>query len=187
MRLLQILSLLFLPAAVAQADCGRLSKSDTYEKLNQILECLELKISEVQKNEVTVRSPEEKDRVAPEKSIAGKEVEDNNIVPEANLITMGQRVRGKIAKPEDRDFYKFRTSDQTEKFRVILRKLSASGFWATVSIFDEFEQQLNQTYKRYDTPVSMLVESKPNSFYFVSVKSGAGDKGEYELVVRGEK
>ncbi len=184
MRLLQILSLVILPVSVAQAECGRLSKTDTYEKLNQILDCLELKMSEVQKNVVILMSPEGKDRVAPEKSIAGKEVEDNDIVPDANLITLGQRVRGKIAKPEDRDFYKFRTATQTEKFRVILRKLSSSGFGAIVSVYNEVEEHLADKTTWGDTPVSVLVESKPDSLYYLSVK-GDG-RGEYELVVREE-
>lgn len=185
MRLSQILLLVLLPAAVAQADCGRLSSTDTYEKPNQILECLESKISVLQNNVTNRPPPIGNDPV--KQSIGSEEVENNNLFPEANLILLGQRVRGKIAKPEDRDFYKFRTASQTDKFRVILRKLSASGFWAIVTIYNVVEEPLAGDGKEHDTPVSMLVESKPDAFYYVSVKSGAQQLGDYEPVVREEQ
>ena len=187
MRLLHLLFLFVLPAAAAEPDCGRLAENDTYSKLNEILECLESKISELQKKAAILGDTNLKGSSIEEHSMTGEEVENNNQVTGANLIELGQRVRGTLAKPDDRDFYKFRTSSKTDKFRVIVRKLSASGFWADVNIFDEAETLVSDSYARWDAPVSMQVESRPNSFYFVSIKSRTGDRGDYELEVREER
>lgn len=185
MRLLRILLLVISPTAAAETDCGRLSAGDTYEKLNQILECLESKISDMQKK-VTIQSTSTaNDSVSSEQSIGSKEVESNDLITESNLVTMGQRVHGKVAGDEDRDFYKFRTSSQTEKVRVILRKLSKKGFSADLTIYDEVEDREGIRHASGDTPVTISFESKPDSYYYIVV-AGSGRGGEYELVIRDE-
>lgn len=188
MRLLQILLLVFLPTAVAQPNCGRLSQNDTYEKLNQILECLESKILDTKKEAVIPSQSMPTDTVSSEQPVGEEEAEDNNIATKANLIAMGQRVHGKITT-RDRDFYKFSTSRQTEKFRVIVRKIN--GFRAVVKIYNAFENKIGGfspgAFAPIDEPVSVAVESSPDSFYYISVAGfDERDSGEYELEVREE-
>jgi hypothetical protein len=186
MKLLRIILLVFLPITVAKADCGRLNTNDTYEKLNKILECIELRITDVEKSTPIRSNSTAANPVASERPVGKEEIEDNNHVPKANLISMGERVRGKIAGG-DRDYYKFRTASQTEKFRVILRKMSISGFYANVTIYNQFEKKIIHGAADYDEPVSLLVEGGPDLFFFIYIK-GYSDKtrGEYELVVREE-
>ena len=190
MKLLLIILLVLLPTAVVYADCGRLEAGDSYQKINQILECLESQISELQNTKATAPSSSSGDPVSAEQDTGGKEKEANNHITEANLIRMGQRVQGSIVNDKDRDFYKFKTPVQSanagpQKVRVILRKLDE--FYGTVDIYDDVENRIKHQSESGDKTVSMLVESKPDSYYYVLVKSFQRTKGEYELVIREEE
>lgn len=115
-----------------------------------------------------------------------KEQESNNQIIEANIVQLGTRVRGEIKPDLDRDYFKFRTSDQaSSKTRVILRKLSTGGFRAYVSVYDQVEARVAKDFESSDDPVTLSFTSTSNSEYYVMIKSsGAG--GSYELEVREE-
>jgi hypothetical protein len=111
--------------------------------------------------------------------------EPNNHITAANLITEEATVRGSIGTKQDRDFFKIKTSGSTT--RVILRKLSLPGFWATVEIYDSVEHMINGKTEMGDTPVSLSFESNAGSIYFIVVKSyNYQYTGDYELTVRKE-
>ena len=136
---------------------------------------------------------EVKDEPGPSKTDKGppsfiaREKEPNDQAPEANSVAVGTKIRGEITPNEDRDFFRFRTSNRTpSKTIVVLRKLSSTGFWGEVSIYDKNERQLKHDFETADQPVSLVFESTPSSFYFVSVKSNGQKGGPYELEVREE-
>jgi len=190
MKSLLIILLVLLPTAVVRADCGRLEADDSYQKINQILECLESQINDLRNTKATAPSSPSGDPVSAEKYTGGKEQEANNYITEANLIRMGQRVRGRLTDNKDRDFYKFKTPAQSanagpQKIRIILRKLEE--FHGAVDIYDDAENKIENDYKSGDETVSIQVESKPDSYYYVLVKSYSSTYGAYELVTREEK
>ena len=121
----------------------------------------------------------------------GKENEPNDTAPSANAIVFGSKVQGVVEK-ETGDFFTFTIpGDFQGKTRVILRKLSSNGFDAEVTIYDNNEEGIISADQGYDTPVSMVFDSTPNSTYFVRVKGGSryilGAKtGPYELEVRAD-
>ena len=145
MKSLLIILLVLLPTAVVRADCGRLEAGDSYQKINQILECIESQISELRNTKAAAPSSSSGDPVSAEQDTGGKEQEANNHITEANLIRMGQRVQGRLVNDKDRDFYKFKTPVQSanagqQKFRVILRKLENIN--GTVDIYDDVENKI---------------------------------------------
>ena len=118
--------------------------------------------------------------------------EPNDYVPDANLIAEGTSIRGSIATRKDRDFYQFNAS--SSKTRVILRKLSLPGLYATVEISDAVERYISGKSASGDQTITLSFESNPGSIYFIVVKpydaivETIQDRftGEYELVVRKE-
>ena len=189
MKSLLIILLVLLPAVVVRADCGRLESGDSYQKINQILECLESQIDDLRNTKATVPSSPLGDPVSAEQDTGGKEQEVNNRITEANLIRIGQQVQGRLANDKDRDFYKFKTSVHSanasqQKLRVILRKLEK--FYGTVDIYDDVEKRIKSVSANGDETISMLVESKPDTYYYVLVKPYSG-YGDYELVIREEE
>jgi hypothetical protein len=190
MKSLLIILLVLLPTVVVRADCGRLEADDSYKKINQILECLESQINDLRDTDTAAPSSSSGDPVSAEQDTGGKEQETNNHITEANLIRMGQRVRGRLANDKDRDFYKFKTPVQSanqgqQKFRVILRKLGEVSI--TVDIYDDVERKIDYSTKLYDETISILVKSKPDSYYYVLLKSYESVYGAYELVIREEE
>ena len=190
MKSLLIILLVLLPAVVVRADCGRLEAGDSYQKINQILECLETQINDLRNTETArISSSSSGDPVSAEKYTGSKEQEANNYITEANLIRMGQPVRGRLTDNKDRDFYKFKTpvlsaNQDQQNFRVILRK----EFSGIVDIYDDVENQIISALEKSDKTISKLVESKPDSYYYVLVKPYSTlVYGDYELVIREEK
>jgi len=114
-----------------------------------------------------------------------EEQEPNDHIINANPIELGTTVRGSIAQKQDRDFFKIKTSLSTT--RVILRKLSLSGFAATVEIYDSVEKLIRSDSEIGDRPVSLAFESPTDAYYYILVKSlNYRYYGDYELTVRKE-
>lgn len=124
---------------------------------------------------------------------ANMEKESNDQITNANVIQLGDRIRGEISTDKDRDYFKFRTSDRaSSNIRVILRKLSSGGFYAEAIAYDQVESRIARGYTRGDDPVTFSFESTANSEYYILIKShsGFGDYnklGPYELEVREER
>ena len=122
-----------------------------------------------------------------------EEQEPNEHSHSATPIGLGSTIRGRLATAQDRDMFKFHTATRpASKIRVILRKSSAEGFYATLTVYDAAEQTIIEGSKGSDTPVSLGFESIPNSDYYVAVKPWdnfpwGNYRGDYELTVRVEE
>jgi hypothetical protein len=143
--------------------------------------------------ELEVREEGERSGPNPEKPLAtgkavpeqvlDKEQEPNEHLKDANLIALGKPIMGRLTAENDRDWYKFKTSSNSIRVMVILRK----QFGAYVDVYDQSEQYITYKYGSGDTNISL--ESIPNSYYYVLVKTSGGfgmGRGPYELEVREE-
>lgn len=120
------------------------------------------------------------------------EIEPNDEITTSNLIEIGKNINGEIATAEDRDFYKFKTSalqnvneGKSARLTVIVRKTSAIGFHAMLTIYDQNENKIGRSTSRAGDPVAVDFETKPSSLYYVLVE-GSGDRGPYELTVQSD-
>jgi len=117
----------------------------------------------------------------------GEEHEPNDQITSANLIPIGSTIKGSIATSQDRDFFKFKTG-QGLKTRIILRKTSPDGFYASVVVYNNVEQRVadgNDHASREDG-VSFVFDSNSNSYYYVMVESSNDTRGTYELLTKEE-
>src|SRR4030095_10024114 len=111
-------------------------------------------------------------------AISGEEKEPNDQITTANLITIDSAINGSLATPQDRDFFKLRTGGQepttpgepANKIRVILRKTSPGGFWASVAVSDEAENRITEKVESGDISISFVFDARPNSYYYLMVK-----------------
>ncbi len=95
----------------------------------------------------------------------GEEQEPNDQITVPNLIQLGSTIKGMINTEQDRDFFKFKTSGQGLKTRVILRKTSPSGFSARVTVYNDVEKNIASDYEYGENTVTFPFESNPNSYY----------------------
>ncbi len=116
-----------------------------------------------------------------------KEHEPNDQITTANLITMGTTISGIVDSTEDRDFFKFKTG-QSPNTRVILRKTASGGFDASVTIYDNLENRVDDgsTYGRPEDSISFVFRARSNSYYYAKVEAFHSDGGPYELLIKEE-
>jgi hypothetical protein len=203
MKVLARLALLLLPSTLVQADCGTLTADDTYERLNQILECLDSRIDELG-NRIPAEADSEPGSPPPEEKpesdnkdtssspvSTGEEVEPNDYVSQAMPVALGASIRGRLKK-DDTDYYQFRVPDGFDhKVRIIFRPLNRHlGTGVRVQVYDSAEKVVaegNEVNGR--EPVSLAISPESNSAYLVKVgwSLQSGNGVDYELVIRKEQ
>lgn len=120
--------------------------------------------------------------------------ESSPTISTAKLIDEGTTVRGSIVAGQDQHFFKFNSS--STKTRVILRKLSKSGFQAAVDIYDHNEKGVAGEHEGVsllagmypqNQPITLSFESNPGELYYIAVTALASNaRDDYELTVRKE-
>ena len=131
--------------------------------------------------------PLPKSKGSDEEDKEAKEKESNDQIREANEIQLGTRIQGTLDSREDRDYFKFRTSDrEPSQTRIILRKLMTGGFYARIDVYDQVENRVTKGRESGNDAISITFESIPNSDYYILVTVFTGDPGPYELEVREE-
>jgi hypothetical protein len=203
MKAFAIIVLILLPPVVVQADCGRLTANDDYEKLNEILECLDSRITELQERVTPGASPGSGKAISEGKPVSRKEgeissqvteseeIEPNDNVSQATRIALGTTIRGRL-KREDKDYYQFKVPEGFDhKVRIIYRPLSYHlGKVVGVQVFDSVEKVVAMGNDANGSdPVSLAISAEANSTYFIKVgwQVFSGDKLDYELVIRKEQ
>jgi hypothetical protein len=191
MKVLASLALLLLPSTIVQADCGRLTADDKYERLNQILECLDSRIDDLQ-NSISAKAASEPGNADPKSpTTQGEEAEPNDYVSQATPVALGASIRGRLKK-DDTDYYQFKVADGFDhKVRIIFRPLNHHlGTGVRVQVFDSAEKVVaeGKEINGHET-VSLAISPEANSAYLVkvgwSLRSGNGV--DYELVIRKEQ
>lgn len=163
-------------AAVSDGDCERLETGDNFDELNKILDCIESKITGG--SFVTATNVE----------VYSHEKEPNDLIGNANIITLGTTLKGKIKEGNEFDIFKFSAPDTDKGVRVILRQTNTSGFWPRLKIYDSTETHL-KTYSDTSTnTVSFVLKTEPEEDYYIYVtcRDYCRENNTYELLVRAE-
>lgn len=188
MKVLAIILLSLLPTITAQADCGRLKANDDYEKLNKILECLDSRITELQKRVALSASSGSEKAISEEKPVSGKEIEPNDHISQATPIALGTTTRGRLKK-EEQDYYKFKVPEGYDgNVRVICRQLSTSYSVLQVQVQDSVEKIVASGIGGVGMTVSFAFSPEANSTYFIMLgwPTGSSSGLDYELVIKKE-
>ncbi len=117
-----------------------------------------------------------------------EEKEPNNHVSNATVLTLGKTIRGRVKK-RDRDWYKFKTSNQSSEVRVIWR---INDMFDTaimeLAVFDAVESKIKSTSAvSSNARRSFVFSTEPNSTYYILVsmfRNWSG--GDYELFLSEE-
>jgi hypothetical protein len=113
----------------------------------------------------------------------------NDSLDRARLIVEGTTVRG--SRIADQDLYFFKFAASSIKTRLVLRKLSASGFRGIVDVYDHDENRVGGEAEgvallgSQDQSVTFSFQSTPGENYYVKVTI-TQPAAEYELTVREE-
>lgn len=113
----------------------------------------------------------------------------NDSLDRARLIVEGATFRGSKIANQDLYFFKFAASSSNT--RVVLRKLSASGFRGVVDVYDRNENRVAGEAEgvallgSQDQPVTFSFQSTPGENYYVKVTI-TQPAAEYELTVKEE-
>lgn len=125
----------------------------------------------------------------PEPAVEPASKGPNDSIDRAKLIVEGTTVHG--SRIADQDLYFFKFAASSTKTRVVLRKLSASGFRGVVDIYDRAENRVAGETEGValvgseDQPVTFSFQSAPGENYYVKVTI-TQPAAEYELTVRKE-
>ena len=112
--------------------------------------------------------------------VLDKEQEPNEDIRNANPISLGKPVMGRLSTEKDLDWYKFKSGPASSKVRVIVRK----QFYASVDAYDQTERKITSDSAAGDDTISFAFQSQPGAYYYLLVKSD--EQGPYELEVRDE-
>jgi hypothetical protein len=116
-----------------------------------------------------------------------KEKEPNDQITEPNVIQLGTITHGVITSDKDRDYFKFRTSNQEpNRIRIFVRKPVAGGFLVFVTVYDQVENRVTESYAMGDDTLSFAFQNTPNSDYYILVTSSSSGQSPYELELREE-
>ena len=185
MKRITVFSILFVvgivcsyPAIGAEPsqNCGRLKTGDNFNRINEILDCIESKINSYQhmKSENTTIYDEEK--------------EPNDSISTTNLINLGSTIKAQIKDGNEYDIFTFITPDPQKNLRLILRQPYPKGFYPRVTIYDHNESQITREDGFPQKTISLQLKPKPKEQYYVSVTCWANCSGDmfYELQIREE-
>jgi hypothetical protein len=159
-----------------EQNCGRLKTGDNFNRINEILDCIESKIN------VYPRTKLENTTVYDE------EKEPNDSIGNANFISLGSTIKAQIKDENEYDIFTFIAPDSQKNLRLILRQTHLKGFSPRVIVYDHNENIiLGENGKKHVT-VSLQLKPKPKEQYYISVTCGSDCNGDmfYELQVREE-
>jgi hypothetical protein len=157
-------------------NCGRLKTGDNFNRINEILDCIESKIK--------VYAPVKSENA----TIYNEEKEPNNLIGNANLVNLDSTIKAQIKDDNEYDIFTFIAPDSQKNLRIILRQTQPGGFYPSVAIYDRNENQILKEAGSANKTISLQLKSKPKEQYYVSVTCWHGCSGNmfYELQIREE-
>src|SRR2546429_9348106 len=91
-------------------NCGRLKTGDNFNRINEILDCIESKIK--------AHSPIKLEST----TIYNEEKEPNDLIGNANLVSLGSTIKAQIKDDNEYDIFTFIAPDSQKNLRIILRQ-----------------------------------------------------------------
>jgi hypothetical protein len=162
--------------AETSQNCGRLKTGDNFNRINEILDCIESKINTYSHTKLE------------NTAIYDEEKEPNDSIGTANLINLGSTIKAQIKNGNEYDMFTFIAPDSQKNLRIILRQTNPKGFYPSVTVYDHNESQILKENGNVDKTVSLPLKPKPKEQYYVSVHCWDGCGGDmfYELQIREE-
>jgi len=164
-------------ATTENRDCGRLETGDNFDDINKILDCIESKISGA--SFVTATNVE----------VYSEEKEPNDLIGNANIITLGTTVNGKIKKGNEFDIFRFTAPESEKGVRIIIRQTYTSGFDIMLDIYDHTETKLKHISGSHRETISLPFETEPGQNYYIYLdcrNNCSSANLNYALLVRAE-
>jgi len=157
-------------------NCGRLKTGDNFNRINEILDCIESKINAY--SHVKLENT----------AIYDEEKEPNDSIGTANLINLGSTIKAQIKDENEYDIFTFIATDSQKNLRLILRQTNPKGFWPRVTVYDRNETEIIKEQGNVNKTVSLQLKPKPKEQYYVSITCWNGCHGDmfYELQIREE-
>jgi len=158
-------------------NCGRLKSGDNFNRINEILDCIESKIN--------VHSSMKLENT----TIYDEEKEPNDTISTANLITIGSTIKAQIKDENEYDIFTFIASDSQKNLRIVLHQTNPKGFYPRVTIYDHNENKIiKEDGRSSNETVSLQLKPKPKEQYYVSITCWNGCYGNmsYELQIKEE-
>jgi hypothetical protein len=168
-------------------NCGRLKAGDNFNRINQILDCIESKIRTSLSplppaaNSSSSGSPS---RLPP----PGVAKEPNNGIDEATEIPFGSSMKGKLTQRDPIDWYVFKTPDDVgDEFLVIFRYVEGQGYVGLsnpllIEVYDSNEKKIAYSESVKESK-SLTVKGEQKAEYYVKIYANNVDTN-YELAVR---
>jgi hypothetical protein len=157
-------------------NCGRLKTGDNFNRINEILDCIEAKIN--------VSAPMKLENT----TVYNDEKEPNDSVGNANMVTLGSTIKAQIKDGNEYDIFTFIAPDSQKNIRIILRQTNPRGFYPRVIIYDYNEKQILKEDGRENITVSLQLKPEPKKQYYVSITcwNSCSKDMFYELQIREE-
>jgi hypothetical protein len=171
-----ITSMHYALATEEKESCGRLSTGDTFDDLNKILDCIESKVSG--QSFVTATNT----------AIYSGEKEPNDLIGNANIITIDTTIKGRIKKGDDFDIFQFTAPEAKESVRVIVRQTDPDGFYPTIRLYDDAEVLIQSVngYPGKTISHQFTIEPQRSHYIVLTCRTSCSKNPSYELLVRAE-
>lgn len=163
-------------ATTSDGGCERLDTGDNFDDLNKILDCIESKITS--KSSVTATNI----------AVYSEEKEPNDLIGNANIITLGTTVKGKVKEGNEFDIFRFTAPDSEKGIRIIWRQTNTSGFSPKLTLYDDAEVHLKtvEGYRHRTTSLAYKTEPQKTYYVYLTCRGNCTNNMDYELLVRAE-
>jgi hypothetical protein len=163
-------------------NCGRLKAGDNFNRVNEILDCIESKIRTSLSPLPPAANSASSGSPSPLPTPPGVAKEPNNGVYEATEIPFGSSMKSKITQRDPIDWYFFKTPDDiVDQFVVIYRYIDGTGR-VYIEVYDVNEKKLSGDSASSESQ-SLTVNGEKGAIYYVKVYANNVDVS-YELAVR---
>src|SRR5215208_3275659 len=116
-------------------NCGRLKTGDSFNRINEILDCIESKVRILQSKESPIIN-------LPNQSLASAK-EPNDRISDATPIAFGSTVEGKLTKQNLTDWYVFKTPESAgDKSVLVFRWIGGESIRVELEVYDADENRL---------------------------------------------
>jgi hypothetical protein len=167
-------------------NCGRLKTGDSFNRINEILDCIETKIGVIQSSKDPISQSKESTVIALPGHPLGSAKEPNDRIYDATPIVFGSSIQGKLTKNDLTDWYVFKTLDSADgKAIIVFRWIEGESISVKLALYDADEKGLKSWNICCKESGSVDINIDKNNTYYVKASSqGVNNYTVYKLSVR---